>query len=161
MSVTDFFDRGWRANPTGVAFIAGERSYTYDEIGKLSCRIGNALLARGIGGHVNGAVLAGNDPIGWACVLGLWRAGLAWVPVNPASPPEEIQHLLAGFDCELLFCQAQLLPVVQKIRAELTTLHTVISLGDDTAAATAVDAIVLESFIEVASSELTRISRKT
>ena len=154
MSVTDFFDRGWRANPTGAAFIAGERSYTYDEIGNLSCRVGNALLARGVGCEVKGAVLAGNDPLAWACVLGLWRAGMAWVPVNPASPPDEIQHLLAGFDCEVLFCQEQFLPVVDKIRTELTALHTVISLGDDAAAATAVDGVVLQTFIEAASSQV-------
>ena len=119
MAVSDFFDRGWRANPDGAAFIAGERAYTYNEIGELSCRVGNALLGRGVGHEVKGAVLAGNDPLAWACVLGLWRAGMAWVPVNPASPPEEIQRLLAGFDCEVLFCQDRLLPVANKIRGEL------------------------------------------
>jgi acyl-CoA synthetase (AMP-forming)/AMP-acid ligase II len=154
MAVSDFFDRGWRANPDGAAFVAGERAYTYTEIGELSCRVGNALLDRGIGREAKGAVLAGNDPLAWACVLGLWRAGMAWVPVNPASPPEEIQRLLAGFDCEVLFCQDRLLPVANKIRGELTQLHTVIALGDTDEAASTPEVSPLASFIESASNEL-------
>src|ERR1700745_1241892 len=154
MAVSDFFDRGWRANPEGAAFIAGERVYTYTEIGELSCRVGNALLDRGIGHEAKGAVLAGNDPLAWACVLGLWRAGMAWVPVNPASPPEEIQRLLGGFDCEVLFCQDRLLPVANKIRGELTQLHTVIALGDTDEAASTPEVSSLTSFIESASNAL-------
>src|ERR1700739_2566368 len=126
MAVSDFFDRGWRANPDGAAFVAGEGPSTATEIGVLSCLLGNALLDLGIGHEVKGAVLAGNDPLAWVCVLGLWRAGMAWVPVNPASPPEEIQRLLAGFDCEVLFCQDRLLSVANKIRGELPQLQSVI-----------------------------------
>jgi acyl-CoA synthetase (AMP-forming)/AMP-acid ligase II len=154
MAVTDFFDRGWRANPDGVAFIAGERTFTYNEIGELSCRVGNALLARGVEREAKGAVLAGNDPTAWACVLGMWRAGMAWVPVNPAYSPEEIQRLLGGFDCEVLFCHEQFLPVVEKLRPDLDQLHTVISLGSNTEAASTADAVTLESLIEGASSAL-------
>jgi acyl-CoA synthetase (AMP-forming)/AMP-acid ligase II len=151
MAVTDFFDRGWRANPDGLAFIAGERTYTYTEIGECSCRVGSALLGSGIGREAKGAVLAANDPLAWACVLGMWRAGMAWVPVNPGYPPEEIQRVLAGFDCEVLFCHEQFLPVVEKLRAYLARLHTVISLGHDTEAASMAGAVTLESFIQGAS----------
>ncbi|MPY55943.1 acyl-CoA synthetase [Streptomyces spongiae] len=147
MAVTDFFDRGWRANPDGVAFVAGDRSYTYQEIGELSCRVAHALLERTTGREVKGAVLAGNDPVAWACVLGLWRAGLAWVPVNPASPPEEIQRLLKGFDCEVLFCHERFLPTVEKLRTDLGHLHTVVSLGSDPDAASAARAVPFEQFL--------------
>jgi acyl-CoA synthetase (AMP-forming)/AMP-acid ligase II len=150
MAVTDFFDRGWRANPDGVAFIAGERSFTYQEIGELSCRVANALLERTTGREAKGAVLAGNDPVAWACVLGLWRAGLAWVPVNPASPPEEIQRLLKGFDCEVLFCHEPFLPVVEKLRPDLDELHTVVSLGSDAVTASGSGAVTFEEFLREA-----------
>jgi acyl-CoA synthetase (AMP-forming)/AMP-acid ligase II len=130
MAITDFFDRGWRAAPDRVAFIAGDRGHTYRDIGELSCRIANALLASDIPPGARGAVLAPNDPVAWACVLGIWRAGMTWVPVNPANPPTEIQRLLDGFDCEVLFCHAQLLPAVQQLRPDLPQLRTVITVGD-------------------------------
>ncbi|MFE3054117.1 AMP-binding protein [Nocardia sp. NPDC059239] len=154
MAITDFFDRGWRAHPEGVAFIAGDRSYTYAEIGELSCRVANALLAQELPPETKGAVLSGNDPLAWACVLGLWRAGLAWVPVNPANPAEETQRLLSGFDCEVLFCHEQFLPLVAKLRPELEQLHTVVSLGSDGETAASADARLLEGFLEGVSSAL-------
>ncbi|MFK0154747.1 AMP-binding protein [Streptomyces sp. NPDC090493] len=154
MAVTDFFDRGWRADPDGVAFIAGEQTFTYREIGELSCRVANAMLRQGVAQEAKGAVLAGNDPLAWACVLGMWRAGLAWVPVNPANPPEETQRLLQGFDCEVLFCHEQFLPVVDKLRGDLDQLRLVVSLGADPVMAVAYDAVTLDEFLKGAPADL-------
>ncbi|KWK47716.1 long-chain fatty acid--CoA ligase [Burkholderia stagnalis] len=151
MAITDFFDRGWRTAPDKIAFIADDRNFTYKEIGELSCRVGNALLSRGLEREAKGAVLASNDPTAWGCVLGMWRAGMAWVPVNPANPPDEIQRLLDGFDCEVLFCHEQFLPLVEGIRPGLTKLHTVISLGQSPEAASTAGAITLSSLTEGAS----------
>jgi acyl-CoA synthetase (AMP-forming)/AMP-acid ligase II len=130
VAITDFFDRGWRAAPDSAAFIAGDRSYTYQELGDLSCQIANTLLERGFAAETKGAVLAPNDPTAWACVLGLWRAGMTWVPVNPVNPPEEIQRMLAAFDCEVLFCHDSLVPLAQKLQIELDQVATLVSFGD-------------------------------
>ena len=47
MAIIDFFDRGWRINPDGAAYIQGDRSYSFNEVGRLSCRIARALLGSG------------------------------------------------------------------------------------------------------------------
>ena len=96
MSVIGFFDRGWRSNPNGVAYVQGATSYTFTEAGELSCRIANALLASGLSSGAKIAVLAPNDPLAWICVLGIWRAGFTWIPANPASPGGETAQLLAA-----------------------------------------------------------------
>ncbi|WEH12999.1 AMP-binding protein [Streptomyces sp. VNUA24] len=147
MAITDFFDRGWRSAPEAVAFVADDRTFTYREIGELSCRIANALANSGVPRETKGAVLAANDPVAWACVLGMWRAGLAWVPVNPANPPEEIRRLLSGFDCEVLFCHEQFVPLVEKLRPDLAGLRTVVSLGEstDSAAVTTLEAFIADA----------------
>ena len=80
MAIIDFFDRGWRINPAGIAYVQDDLSYTFQEAGELSCRIANALLADGFAKETNGAVWAGNDVTAWICTLGLWRANLAWHP---------------------------------------------------------------------------------
>ena len=49
MAIIDFFDRGWRINPKGAAYIQDDRRYSFDEVGELSCRIANGLLAAGFG----------------------------------------------------------------------------------------------------------------
>ncbi len=119
MAIIDLFDRGWRCNPDGVAYVADDREYGFEEVGRLSCRVANALLALDLPKETKGAVLAGNDPTSWTCVLGLWRAGLAWVPVNPRNSVEANISLLDSFDCEVLFFQAAFEPVIERLKAEL------------------------------------------
>ena len=123
MAIIDFFDRGWASNPDGAAYIAGEKAYSFDEIGRLSCRIAHALLAEGFAKETKGAVLAGNDPIAWTCTLGLWRAGLAWVPVNPRASAEENRHVLDEFDCEVVFFQKLFEPMVTALRPLLAKVN--------------------------------------
>jgi acyl-CoA synthetase (AMP-forming)/AMP-acid ligase II len=131
MAITDFFDRGWDSNPTGTAFVVGDTRLTYTAFGELSCRIGHALLAADLPGGTKVAVLAGNDPAAWACVLGIWRAGLVFVPLNPHTPAEETQQLLRAFDCEVLLYQAALAPVVEQMRPALADVHLLVCIDTE------------------------------
>ncbi|MEH0166801.1 AMP-binding protein [Paucibacter sp. JuS9] len=123
MAIIDFFDRGWRINPQGAAYIQDDRVYSFDEVGTLSCRIAHALLAAGLKKETKGAVWALNDTTAWACALGLWRANLCWLPVGARNSAEENQYVLDRFDCEVLFFQhyfsptvAALQPLLPKVR---------------------------------------------
>src|SRR5689334_712924 len=55
--------------------------------------------------------------------------------------------MLVSFDCQVLFCQDQLLPVAHKIREALPQLRMVIGLGDSVTESTD-DITALTSFIE-------------
>ena len=85
MALIDFFDRGWKINPKGVAFHMDGEDFTYTHIRELSCRIANALVGDGFEKETKGAVWSNNDPISWTCTLSLWRACLAW-PKHPEKP---------------------------------------------------------------------------
>jgi acyl-CoA synthetase (AMP-forming)/AMP-acid ligase II len=119
MAIIDFFDRGWRIDPQGIAYIQDERRITFQEARELSCRIANGLLAAGFGREAKGAVWADNDVDAWCCALGLWRAGMAYIPVNGRSAPQENQDVLDAFDCEALFFQQAFAPLVEALRARL------------------------------------------
>jgi acyl-CoA synthetase (AMP-forming)/AMP-acid ligase II len=123
MAIIDFFDRGWRINPKGAAYIQDDRRYSFDEVGDLSCRIANALLAAGFPKETKGAVWAVNDVTAWTCTLGLWRANLCWIPVGARSPAEENQYALDAFDCEVLFFQKQFAPVIAELRPRLPKIR--------------------------------------
>lgn len=103
MTIIDFFDRGWRQSPGVTAYRSADETWTYDEAGRESCRIANALLARGLRREAKVAVLSPNAPSAWICVLGLWRAGGAWVPLNPNNPVAENASIVRRFDVEVLF----------------------------------------------------------
>ncbi len=123
MAIIDFFDRGWRINPTGTAYIQDDHRYSFDDVGELSCRIANALLAAGFPKETKGAVWAVNDVTAWTCTLGLWRANLCWIPVGARSPADENHYVLDAFDCEVLFFQKQFAPVVAELRSRLPKIR--------------------------------------
>ncbi len=84
MAAIDFFDRGWSMDPSKVAYRGVGEVWTYEQAGRLSCRIANRLLAEAGSGKATVAVLSPNLPTAWICVLGVWRADCTWVP--PESP---------------------------------------------------------------------------
>jgi acyl-CoA synthetase (AMP-forming)/AMP-acid ligase II len=131
MAIIDFFDRGWRINPKGAAYIQDDRRYTFDEVGELSCRIANGLLALGLPKETKGAVWSTNDVMAWTCTLGLWRANMCWIPVGARNPSEENQYVLDAFDCEVLFFQKDFAPVVAELRPRLPKIRLWICIDDE------------------------------
>ncbi|GAB3627979.1 long-chain fatty acid--CoA ligase [Pandoraea terrae] len=133
MAIIDFFDRGWRIAPHGIAYIQDERSYSFQEIGELSCRVANGLIAAGLAKETKAAVWADNDVTAWGCALGLWRAALAYIPVNGRSTPAENQFILDLFDCEALFFQQAFAPAIEAVRASLPKVKLWVCIDADLA----------------------------
>jgi acyl-CoA synthetase (AMP-forming)/AMP-acid ligase II len=131
VAIIDFFDRGWRSNRSGVAYIQDSRHYSFDEVGQLSYRIANALLAEGFGREAKGAVWAGNDVTAWSCTLGLWRAGMCWIPVGARNPAAENHFVLDAFDCEVLFFQHEFAPVVAGLHPKLPNVKAWICIDGE------------------------------
>jgi acyl-CoA synthetase (AMP-forming)/AMP-acid ligase II len=128
--VIEFFDRGWRQRPQATAFISRDGSWTYDEARTHSCRIANRLIAAGHGRDRKAAVLSPNDVLAWVCVLGIWRSGMAWVPLNPARPAADTRNLISNFDCEIVFFHDSLAAVVAELAPELPKVRDWVALGD-------------------------------
>src|SRR5512137_346805 len=131
MAIIDFFDRGWRINPKGAAYIQDDRHHSFDEVGELSCRIANGLLSLGLPKETKGAVWATNDVMAWTCTLGLWRANMCWIPVGARNPADENHYVLDAFDCEVLFFQKCFAPVVAELRATLPKIRLWICIDDE------------------------------
>jgi acyl-CoA synthetase (AMP-forming)/AMP-acid ligase II len=131
MAAIDFFDRGWRINPTGIAYIQDDREYSFKDVGELSCRIANVLLAQGFPKETKGAVWATNDVTAWTCTLGLWRANMCWIPVGARNSADENHYVLDAFDCEVLFFQKYFAQVIAELRPRLPKIrHWVCVDGD-------------------------------
>jgi acyl-CoA synthetase (AMP-forming)/AMP-acid ligase II len=131
MAIIDFFDRGWRINPQGAAYIQDDRSYSFTEVGELSCRIANGLLALGLPKETKGAVWSTNDVMAWTCTLGLWRANMCWIPVGARNSAEENHYVLDEFDCEVLFFQKGFAPVIAALKPRLPKIRLWICIDDE------------------------------
>lgn len=137
MAIIDFFDRGCTINPNDDYLLFGAQRTTYREAQRFTYRVANGLLALGCCKHTKAAVWAINDPIGWLCTLSIWRAGLAWVPINPRNTAEENCYVLDTFDCEVLFFQSSIAPQVRTLRARLPRVRHFICIDGEAADALA------------------------
>jgi acyl-CoA synthetase (AMP-forming)/AMP-acid ligase II len=81
--------------------------------------------------ETKGGVLSANHPGSWMCVLGLWRAGLAWVPLNPRAPQAEQTALLDAFDVEVLFFQKAFAPMIEGLRDQCQHLKTLVCIDGE------------------------------
>lgn len=116
VAITHFFDRGWRHSPDALAYVKGGQTWTFESAGRLSCAIANRLLDSGLPPGTKVGVLSPNDPVAWLTVLGLWRAGMVWLPLNPASPPVALAELITAFDGEALFVHSSLAEAVSELQ---------------------------------------------
>ena len=82
MRLIDYFDRGLHRNPQSLCLTAGHRQLSFVQTSVLTHKIGNGLIAHNMKTEMVGAVLSPNDIDAFTCILGILRAGMAWMPIN-------------------------------------------------------------------------------
>ena len=144
MRLVDFLDKGASVHPIDAPCLtmAGQ-ARSYAEVQRLSWSVGRALARSGIEPGDKVAVLSGNDPVAFASVFGISRAGAVWCPVNPRNQAAENRELLALLDCRCLIFAAAFAPLVAKIAPDLPELATLVCLDGEPGAAGLPGAAVL------------------
>jgi acyl-CoA synthetase (AMP-forming)/AMP-acid ligase II len=131
MSLTAYLDKGASLGPDAPCLTSGDRSMTYGEVQRSSRRVAGALARSGVRPGDPVAVLSANDPVSFACVFGIARAGAVWCPVNPRNEAEENRELLDLFGCTALLYQRAFAPLVAAVRDRLPLLTTLVCLDGD------------------------------
>ena len=130
MRLYDYLDKGASLGAAAPCLTMDGTSLSYGEVQELSYQVARALAKSGIGAGEKVAILSANNPIAFACVFGISRAGAVWCPVNPRNEAAENRDLLDAFDCSVLVFQRAFLPLVQRILPELPRLRLVVCLDD-------------------------------
>src|SRR6201986_3579396 len=108
------------------------KDLSYGDVQRLSYRVARGLSDAGISAGEKVAILSGNDPIAFACVFGISRAGAVWCPINPRNEAAENRFILDAFDCNLLLFHSDFSPMVEKLRPHLPKLRKLVCLDIDT-----------------------------
>ncbi|MDR0416453.1 MAG: amino acid adenylation domain-containing protein, partial [Propionibacteriaceae bacterium] len=97
VSIPELFAAQARRHPTAAAVVADGRSTTYAELERASGALAAELASRGVGrgDYVAVGLPRGLDAL--AAMLGISRAGAAWVPLDPAHPAARIAEIVR--DC--------------------------------------------------------------
>jgi amino acid adenylation domain-containing protein len=75
-----------RATPDALAVAWADQEVSYAELNRRANRIAHHLMARGIGPEARVGVLMGRTPALAATLLGVMKAGAAYVPLDPRNP---------------------------------------------------------------------------
>lgn len=82
-----------RRTPDRIAVVAGRTRVTYAELYTRAGRIAGELRRRGTGPGDSVGVCLDRDDSLIAALLGVWRAGAAYVPLDPAYPADRLEFI--------------------------------------------------------------------
>ncbi|MEU5595109.1 amino acid adenylation domain-containing protein [Streptomyces sp. NPDC020298] len=104
--VHELFEQRVRAHPDLVAAVHGEREWTYGELNARANRLARALLARGLGREDVVAVVTERHLDWLAATLAVFKAGGAYLPIEPHFPAGRITATLSRAGCRLVLTES-------------------------------------------------------
>ncbi len=101
-SLPELFAGQVARTPDVVAVVCGADSLSYSELGTRVDRLARVLVARGVGPEQRVALMLPRGVDLVVALLGVMRAGAAYVPVDPEYPDERIAYILEDADPALV-----------------------------------------------------------
>ena len=93
--VGSLFDEQVRRAPDALAVVCGSERITYAELNARANQLAHALIARGVHPDDRVAVCIGRSADVVVAALAAIKAGAAYLPLDPATPPDRLAFMLA------------------------------------------------------------------
>ena len=94
MYLPQLFERNASASPDGIAITSEGQRLTYRDLNRRAEQIANGLREAGVRGGSLVGVLLDRSPQMVAGLLGIWKAGAAYLPLDPTASMEQIACML-------------------------------------------------------------------
>ncbi len=131
----ELFEAQAARTPEAVAVTAGKDSVNYGELNRRSNQLAHYLRGLGVGPDVHVGVAAGRGVTMVTALLGVLKAGGAYLPFDPAYPRERLAFMLEDARAPLLLTTRELMPSLPSRRdtrvVELDSVWETIALGRD------------------------------
>ncbi|MCX5661118.1 MAG: amino acid adenylation domain-containing protein [Planctomycetota bacterium] len=111
-----------RRSPDAVAAIAGEEQATFAQLDRRANQLAHHLRARGVGPDVLVGLCVERSIDLLVGMLGILRAGGAYLPLDPAFPPKRLAYMLRDAKAPLVVAHEALLPVLGEHDAKVLCL---------------------------------------
>ena len=101
----ELFEARVREHPDDIAAVRGDIQWTYRELNARANQLARALLARGLG-HEGVVAVVMERTLDWmTAVLAIFKAGGAYLPIEPHFPPDRIARTLSRAGCRLVLTE--------------------------------------------------------
>ena len=119
LTVNAVFEEAVRRDPRGTAVVCGGRSYTFEQLDRISAAIAANIASRGIGREDFVAVLVPRNEYMALSAWGVIRSGAAFQPLDPTYPAERLEYMISDSHARLLIADRSLLPLVGAYEGEV------------------------------------------
>ncbi|MFI6641752.1 amino acid adenylation domain-containing protein [Streptomyces sp. NPDC050504] len=97
----ELFEEQVAARPADVAAVCADERWTYAELNARANRVARALLARELGAEAVVAVVTERNLDWMASVIGIFKAGAAYLPIEPHAPADRMARTLKRAEVRL------------------------------------------------------------
>ncbi len=99
--VHQLFEEQVIKTPDKIAVIADDKTLTYDELNKLSNRIANSLIKKGVKANDIVAFALPRNSSLIAVMFGILKSGAAYMPIDPDYPQDRIDYMLSDSNAKI------------------------------------------------------------
>lgn len=104
----ELFETQVARSPQAVAIVDGERQWTYAELNERANQVAHALRRHGVGPDVPVAVRLPRSAEIVATLLGVFKAGGAYLPLDPQWPADRVEYMVRDAQVTTLVTQRTL-----------------------------------------------------
>ncbi|HKT31117.1 MAG TPA: amino acid adenylation domain-containing protein [Gammaproteobacteria bacterium] len=115
--------------PEASAVVCSDQRISYGGIEALSNRIARALRTSGLRRGQRVCLLMPKTPLAIACLLGIYKAGGIYVPLDPKSPAKRLSRIVRSCDSRWLLAAGRVQELVQRIACRRSLLRRTWTVG--------------------------------
>ncbi|AKG37602.1 peptide synthetase [Paenibacillus durus ATCC 35681] len=119
-----------KLTPDAIAVLDGARSVTYRELDELSNRLAHYLRSQGVKSQSLVGIMTLPGHLMLVGILGILKAGAAYVPLDPVYPPERIKYITRHAQLQFLLTEQLLKEQADHIAQESPSVRTLIYLDE-------------------------------
>ncbi|WP_216840976.1 condensation domain-containing protein, partial [Acidobacterium sp. S8] len=126
-TVAEWFGAQASETPDGIAVEMGDQALSYAELDAWSSRVAAGLRKRGIGREAVVGLYVSRSVEMVVCLLGIMKAGGAYLPLDPGYPSHRIAYLVKDSGVSLIVTEKSLLSSLPESGAQVVLLEEVLS----------------------------------